>query len=199
MAEHPSSGTHIPTMVSMAEDVEDLKAELAAMRVKVEAVARSAAEATGRLATGSAEPETAPEEHNDPRYPPFIFLLEGEELYAELRLLAEWVEGVLVPGCLGEPSAEARWCHLWTEHWDAVGALHALWLAWQELTDPAVCGYTGPSTWYRDHYRPCMAALRGPGGPFSGCTKGEHRIEHRLPGTVPSAWCTTQDDNRPDG
>ncbi|MGW7172259.1 DUF4913 domain-containing protein [Streptomyces xanthophaeus] len=33
----------------------------------------------------------------------------------------------------------------------AVARLHALWLAWQELTDPATCGHTGPGVWHRDH------------------------------------------------
>ncbi|MBT2545853.1 DUF4913 domain-containing protein [Streptomyces sp. ISL-44] len=40
-------------------------------------------------------------------------------------------------GGIGTSSAEARWCHLWTEHTVAISRLHALWLAWQELTDPA--------------------------------------------------------------
>ncbi|MBT2469543.1 hypothetical protein J7E97_17065, partial [Streptomyces sp. ISL-66] len=35
--------------------------------------------------------------------------------------------------------------------------LHALWLAWQELTDPDTCGYAGPSTWHRDHQDPLHA------------------------------------------
>ncbi|MEV7595822.1 DUF4913 domain-containing protein [Kitasatospora sp. NPDC089797] len=193
MAEPTHSDLPALNVVSMAEDVEDLKAELAALRLEVAALAHRPAEPTAAH-TGAAEGDQRPPETEDGwHYPPFIFLLEGEKLHAELRLLAEWVEGVLVPGCLGEPSADSRWCHLWTEHWDAVGALHALWLAWQELTDPAVCGFTGPSTWYRDHYRPCMTELRGPAGPFAGCTKGEHRVEHRLPSRAPSAWCTAED------
>ncbi|WP_052707314.1 DUF4913 domain-containing protein [Streptomyces rubellomurinus] len=175
----------------MAEDIDDLKAEVASLRASVEALSSAPAEPAA-LFTGDAWTEQR-SETEDRRYPPFIFLLDGDELDSELRLLAEWVEGVLVPGCLGEPSADARWCHLWTEHWDAVGALHALWLAWQELTDPATCGYTGPSTWYRDHYRPCMTELRGPRGPFASCTKGEHRVEHRLPSRVPSAWYSGDD------
>lgn len=61
------------------------------------------------------------------------------------------------------------------------------WLAWQELTDPATCGYTGPSVWHRDHLDPCLRELRASSGPFAGCVKGEHQIDHRLPGTVPSA------------
>ncbi|MYV41070.1 DUF4913 domain-containing protein, partial [Streptomyces sp. SID1328] len=89
---------------------------------------------------------------------------------------------------LAEPSADARWCHLWMEHTVVVARLHALWLAWQELTDPTTCGYTGPSIWHRDHLDPCMRELRGSEGPFKGCTKGEHQIAHRLPGLVPSAW-----------
>ncbi|MET8540249.1 DUF4913 domain-containing protein [Kitasatospora sp. NPDC004799] len=181
----------------LVEDVEDLKAMLRAVQAELRDLRESgsgrngAADERGETA---GEVEAEQEESADWQYPPFLFLLEGDQRDAELRLLAEWVEGVLVPGCLGEASADARWCHRWIEHWDAVGVLHAMWLAWQELTDPATCGYTGPSIWYRDHYRPHIADLRGPGGPFAGCTKGEHRTGHRLPGRVPSAWCTPEDD-----
>ncbi|MFJ7773140.1 hypothetical protein ACIQ1J_33365 [Streptomyces sp. NPDC097107] len=35
---------------------------------------------------------------------------------------------------------------------------------------------------------PCLRELRSSSGPFTGCTKGEHQINHRLPGLVPSAW-----------
>ncbi|MFD4740150.1 DUF4913 domain-containing protein (plasmid) [Streptomyces virginiae] len=95
---------------------------------------------------------------------------------------------LLVPGYLAEPSADARWCHLWFEHSVAIARLHACWLSWQELTDPATCGYTGPSVWHRDHLDPCLRELRSSSGPFAGCTKGEHQIGHRMPSTVPSAW-----------
>ncbi|MFD8145175.1 DUF4913 domain-containing protein [Streptomyces sp. NPDC059708] len=122
------------------------------------------------------------------QYPPFILLLDPPQYDEELRLLIEWVEGVLVPGYLAEPSSDARWCHLWFEHPVAVARLHALWLAWQELTDPATCGYTGPSVWHRDHLDPCVRELRAASGPLAGCTKGEHQVDHRMPGIVPSAW-----------
>lgn len=100
--------------------------------------------------------------------------------------------GLLVPGYLDEPTADSRRCHLWFEHLVAVARLHALWLAWRELTDPAICGYTGPSVRHRDHLDPCMRELRPSSGPFGVCTKGEHQIGHRTPDTVPSAWCQTQ-------
>ncbi|MFF7130481.1 DUF4913 domain-containing protein [Streptomyces sp. NPDC008240] len=58
----------------------------------------------------------------------------------------------------------------------AIARLHACWLAWQELTAPASCGYTGPNVWHRDHLDPCMRELRGPQGPFEGCTKGSHQV-----------------------
>ncbi|MFD3908993.1 DUF4913 domain-containing protein [Streptomyces californicus] len=130
------------------------------------------------------------EEPSEPEWasPPFILLLDPPDYDDELRALAEWVQGVLVPGYLSEPSAEARWCHLWPEHLVAVARLHALWLAWQELTDPASCGNLGPSTWHRDHFDPCIRELRSPSGPFQGCTRGEHMIAHRQPTLVPSAW-----------
>jgi len=99
-----------------------------------------------------------------------------------------------VPGYLAEPSNDARWCHLWFDHpVGVVARLHALWLAWQALTAPASCGYSGPSTWHRGHLDPCMRELRAPNGPFKGCVKGEHQVDHRLPGLVPSAWRQPQD------
>lgn len=174
---------------ALVEDVEDLKAEVRRLSNLLDAQAGVDSGAGDTFVAGgesSPEAPAAPEEGW--QYPPFILLLEGAAFDDELRALIEWVEGVLVPGYLAEPSADARWCHLWFEHTDAIAHLHALWLAWQELTDPATCGYTGPSVWHRDHYRPCIAELRGSGGPFAGCTKGEHQIVHRMPGRVPSAW-----------
>ncbi|MEU0032328.1 DUF4913 domain-containing protein [Streptomyces sp. NPDC006335] len=69
--------------------------------------------------------------------------------------LIEWGEGVLVPGYLAEPSADARWCHVGFEHPVAVARLRACWLAWQELT-----GQQGPRP------RRCLNPVTG---------LGEHR------------------------
>ncbi|MET8855546.1 DUF4913 domain-containing protein [Streptomyces sp. NPDC004579] len=171
--------------VGLFQDVEDLKAQLASLTAQVKRVIDTAETDEGE------DPDDAGEDTGDEdewNYPPFILLLESPQYDDELRALIEWVEGVLVPGYLAEPSAAAHWCHLWVEHTVAVARLHALWLAWQELTDPATCGYTGPSLWHRDHLDPCLRELRASSGPFAGCTKGEHAISHRLPGTVPSAW-----------
>ncbi|WP_241834358.1 DUF4913 domain-containing protein [Streptomyces sp. NTK 937] len=170
-------------MPALAEDVEDLKAQVRAMGAQLKQLTGSVEEAP---ATGYGADDEAPE--GEWAFPPFILLLDSPAYEDELRALSEWIEGVLVPGYLAEPSADARWCHVWSEHPVAVARLHALWLAWQELTDPATCGYSGPSTWHRDHYDPCMRELRSSGGPFTGCTKGEHQIVHRQPSLVPSAW-----------
>ncbi|WP_079199393.1 DUF4913 domain-containing protein [Streptomyces sp. CB01249] len=173
--------------VGTFEDIGDVKAQLAQLTALVETLTEGAIEEVGPTDTGDeAEEEEA-------QYPPFILLLDTPEYDDELRGLIEWVEGVLVPGYLAEPSADARWCHLWFEHTVAVARLHAAWLAWQELTDPASCGYTGPSVWHRDHLDPALRELRASTGPFAGCVKGEHRIEHRLPSVVPSAWTHVAD------
>ncbi len=176
--------------VGLFQDVEDLKTQVAALSAQLqqfreEAPEEEAAEDTGPTGDGTG---AEAEEGDEWQYPPFILLLDSPQYDDELRALIEWVEGVLVPGYLAEPSADNRWCPLWFEHPVAVARLHALWLAWQELTDPATCGYTGPSTWHRDHLDPCMRELRPSTGPFAGCTKGEHQVDHRMPGIVPSAW-----------
>ncbi|MFE6632410.1 DUF4913 domain-containing protein [Streptomyces rochei] len=194
MADEPEDVPELDVPVGMFEDIEDLKAQVAHLKSLVERLAEPGEEGPGEASADEDEPaggEAAADEDSEEeewQYPPFILLLDPPEYDDELRALIEWVEGVLVPGYLAEPSADARWCHLWFEHPVAVARLHACWLAWQELTDPATCGYTGPSVWHRDHLDPCVRELRGSTGPFAGCTKGEHQVGHRLPGTVPSAW-----------
>ncbi|WP_256098401.1 DUF4913 domain-containing protein [Streptomyces agglomeratus] len=181
--------------VGMFEDLEDVKAQIAALTAQIKALTENGGPDPGEASAddgADAGGETVDEEDLW-QYPPFILLLDPPQYDDELRALIEWVEGVLVPGYLAEPSADARWCHLWFEHPVAIARLHACWLAWQELTDPATCGYTGPSVWHRDHLDPCMRELRGSSGPFAGCTKGEHQIGHRLPGVVPSAWRQAED------
>ncbi|MFD7915151.1 DUF4913 domain-containing protein [Streptomyces sp. NPDC059752] len=194
MADEPDvPGFEVP--VGMFQDLEDLKAQVALLSVQLQEltdegeVSADEEPATGHEGGGGEE-----EDEGEAQFPPFILLLDPPQYDDELRALIEWVEGVLVPGYLAEPSADARWCHLWFEHPVAIARLHALWLAWQELTDPATCGYTGPSAWHRDHLDPCLRELRNSSGPFAGCTKGEHQIGHRMPGIVPSAWRQITED-----
>lgn len=197
MSDEPDEGPELSVPVGMFEDIEDLKAQIAQLTTLVKTLTgddTEPGEASGddEAAAGAQADEEVAEE-DAWQYPPFILLLDSPEYDDELRALIEWVEGVLVPGYLGEPSADARWCHLWFLHSVAIARLHAVWLAWQELTDPATCGYTGPSTWHRDHLDPALRELRNSSGPFSGCVKGEHQVEHRLPSLVPSAWSHSTD------
>lgn len=181
--------------VGLFQDLEDLKAQVARLTAQVQALTEGSGAELGE-SSAETEPDVGEEpvaDEDEWQFPPFILLLDPPLYDDELRALIEWVEGVLVPGYLAEPSADARWCHLWFEHPVAVARLHACWLTWQELTDPASCGYTGPSVWHRDHLDPCLRELRGPTGPFAGCTKNEHQVNHRLPGTVPSAWTHAED------
>ncbi|MEU6116072.1 DUF4913 domain-containing protein [Streptomyces sp. NPDC047117] len=108
--------------------------------------------------------------------PPFILYLEGDEYAEELRGLALWVNGLLVPVYGREARSQSPWCPRWWEHAEAVARLHALWLAWQELTDPG-SGASGPAVWHRDHLGPTMLELRDPAGPFAGCKAGAHRAK----------------------
>ena len=180
--------------VGLFQDLEDLKAEVARLSAQVRDLTEQGDVDAGEAsADAGAAADDEAEEEDEGQFPPFILLLDPPQYDDELRALIEWVEGVLVPGYLAEPSADARWCHLWFEHSVAIARLHALWLAWQELTDPATCGYTGPSVWHRDHLDPCMRELRPSTGPFAGCTKGEHQVDHRMPSVVPSAWNRTED------
>jgi hypothetical protein len=111
-----------------------------------------------------------------PAAPPFILYLDGEQYDEEMRSLAVWVSDLLLPVYGREVTSSQPWCPRWWEHLEAVARLHALWLAWQELTDPAA-GASGPAVWHRDHLGPVLAELRSPTGPFAGCKEGSHRAK----------------------
>ncbi|MGW2600047.1 DUF4913 domain-containing protein [Streptomyces klenkii] len=105
---------------------------------------------------------------------PFILYLEGEDQRVAMEGLSYWVSGLLLPVYGREVTSRAPWCPQWWNHLEAVAQLHALWLAWQELTGPNG-GLTGPAMWHRDFLAPVMQTLRDPDGPFAGCRAGGHR------------------------
>ncbi|WP_432144306.1 DUF4913 domain-containing protein [Streptomyces sp. bgisy084] len=109
----------------------------------------------------------------------FILALDGKAYAEELAGLTVWVHHLLLPVYGREISTGRPWCPQWHEHPEAVARLHALWLAWQQLTD-VKAGLAGPSTWHRDHLDPALLQLRTPDGPFGACTTSPARPNHRL-------------------
>ncbi|WP_059006608.1 DUF4913 domain-containing protein [Streptomyces specialis] len=109
----------------------------------------------------------------------FILALDGDAYAAELAALTDWVNYLFLPVYGREISTTRPWCHRWHEHPEAVARLHALWLAWQQLTD-IDAGPTGPSVWHRDHLDQALVHLRAPDGPFAACTTSPGRPHHRL-------------------
>jgi len=160
---------------SNAELTEDI-ADLRALVAKLMGVAFPTDDAP--TADGGGEKKEGEEEADEG--PMFIVALADEEYEVELAALSFWVASLLVPVYIAghEVSPSAPWCPTWWLHEEAVARLHALWLAWQELT-PRSAGLTGPSLWHRDHLDPCMAALRAPDGPFVSCMTRTDRPVHR--------------------
>ncbi|MGW5200799.1 DUF4913 domain-containing protein [Streptomyces spiralis] len=109
----------------------------------------------------------------------FILALDGNAYVEELAALTSWVHDLLLPVYGREITTGRPWCQQWQEHPEAVARLHALWLAWQQLTD-VEAGLAGPSTWHRDHLDPALLHLRTPDGPFGACTTSPARPNHRL-------------------
>ncbi|WP_405589811.1 DUF4913 domain-containing protein [Streptomyces sp. NBC_01190] len=109
----------------------------------------------------------------------FILALGGEKYATELAALADWVHYLFLPVYGREISTTRPWCEKWYEHPEAVARLHALWLAWQQLTD-SEAGLSGPSTWHRDHLDQALVHLRAPDGPFAACTTSPARPTHRV-------------------
>ncbi|GHD31230.1 DUF4913 domain-containing protein [Nocardiopsis kunsanensis] len=118
--------------------------------------------------------------------PPFIFALTPDEYTVELAQLTTWVNGFLVPVYVTSriPSSRAPWCARWWKHPEAIGRLHALWLAYQAMSDTGGAGITAPHEWHRDHLDPALASLRAPDGPFSGCMTKPHQDTHNPPPEV---------------
>lgn len=104
----------------------------------------------------------------------FIVYQDGAAYEESLERLGVWVQYLLLPVYGRETTSKAPWCPEWFQHEEAVAQLYALWMAWQDLTDPRA-GLTGPALWHRDHLGPVMLSLRDPSGPFAGCKPGSHR------------------------
>ncbi|WP_406133201.1 DUF4913 domain-containing protein [Streptomyces zaomyceticus] len=126
-------------------------------------------------ASAAAEPGSSQEG----QAPVFILALDGTAYVEELTALTRWVHHLLLPVYGREITTGRPWCRQWQEHPEAVARLHALWLAWQQLTD-AEAGLAGPSTWHRDHLDPTVLQIRSPDGPFGACTTSPTRPNHRL-------------------
>lgn len=132
----------------------------------------------GKVSASTAAEGDPPAQENGPSSI-FILALDGKAYAEELAALASWVHDLLLPVYGREITTGRPWCQQWQEHPEAVARLHALWLAWQQLTD-VEAGLTGPSTWHRDHLDPAWLQLRTPDGPFSACTTNPTRPHHRL-------------------
>ncbi|WP_051838648.1 DUF4913 domain-containing protein [Streptomyces sp. NRRL WC-3742] len=180
-----------PPLAAVAEDLEDAKAKLNELDGTITDFATQLESNTrqlGELGDAVADLDARLAESGDgagkkkeaPSAPPFIMRLAGDAYLGELGALRFWVNEFLVPTYLSEVSSSAPWCASWQLHPAAVARLHACWLAWQELTDPKVCGLTGPSVWHRDHLDPMIAQLRSPAGPFVACMTMPDRPQHML-------------------
>ena len=180
----PTTSTPEPEPIRIPdEDLDDLATTLARTIAEV----REHGLLLDRLGS---DPDTAPvpgaeesgaEAEAQPGSPASVFILAmgGAEYAAELAALGNWVTHVLLPTYGREIGSTRPWCPHWYEHQEAVARLHALWLAWQQLTDTEA-GLTGPATWHRDHLDHALLQLRAPDGPFAACTTSQARPNHRV-------------------
>ncbi|MFJ6518682.1 DUF4913 domain-containing protein [Streptomyces filamentosus] len=133
----------------------------------------------GQQEDGAVEAEADDPQQADGPASVFIVALGGEAYAVELAAISNWVNHLLLPVYGREISTTRPWCAQWHEHPEAVARLHALWLAWQQLTDTEA-GLAGPSTWHRDHLDQALVHLRAPDGPFAACTTSPTRPNHRV-------------------
>ncbi|WP_329151263.1 DUF4913 domain-containing protein (plasmid) [Streptomyces niveus] len=167
-----------PDVGVLADDLADLQATVLGFASQLEHNTKKLDAVAVAVTAGQGDGDEKGKEK--PQTPPFILLLSGDEYTRELAALGAWVRDLLVPTYFAEISSSATWCETWWEHPAAVARLHGAWLAWQELTDPAVCGLTGPSVWHRDHLDPMITQIRDGGGPFAGCMTSPDRPQHAV-------------------
>ncbi|MFI9332426.1 DUF4913 domain-containing protein [Kitasatospora sp. NPDC052868] len=185
MSDDPTTGSPEPEPIRIPdEDLDDLASTLARTIAEVRQhgvlLDRLGAEPDLSTALGDDEPEAgSAEAEADGPASVFILAMGGAEYAAELAALGNWVTHVLLPTYGREIGSTRPWCARWYEHQEAVARLHALWLAWQQLTDTEA-GLTGPSTWHRDHLDHTLLQLRAPDGPFAACTTSPARPNHRV-------------------
>lgn len=178
----PSKTTPDPEPFRVPDgDLDDLASTLAKTMAEVRqhgvVLDRLGAEPTPAPAAPRAE--AADSEQLDGPASVFILALGGEAYTVELAALSDWVNYLFLPVYGREISTSRPWCAQWHEHPEAVARLHALWLAWQQLTD-AEAGLSGPSVWHRDHLDQTLVHLRAPDGPFAACTTSPTRPNHRV-------------------
>ncbi|MFE4482090.1 MULTISPECIES: DUF4913 domain-containing protein [Streptomycetaceae] len=165
------------------EDLDDLVSALnrtmAEVRQHGVILDRLGSEPDDETGPGSIEPDPGSEDAPEAAPPLFILAMGGAQYAAELAELSFWVTHILLPVYGREIGSTRPWCAKWHEHPEAVARLHALWLAWQQLT-AAEAGQGGPSTWHRDHLDHAIAQLRSPDGPFAACTTSPSRPAHRI-------------------
>jgi hypothetical protein len=106
----------------------------------------------------------------------FILRMEREEAAAELAELVEWVREVLEPNYL-PALLRTTWCRCWWEHPTVVAYLHAVYLAWQELTGPEA-GPLGPSRWHHQHLEPALQFVQSCEGMLTSCEAVGHGARH---------------------
>lgn len=111
MADEDGPDPSFEVPVGMFQDMEDLKAKMAALEAQVKELTEGADAEPGEASEEDEEDaggdaEAGEEDEGEWQYPPLILLLDPPAYDDELRALTEWVEGVLVPGYLGEPSAD---------------------------------------------------------------------------------------------
>jgi hypothetical protein len=171
------------------DDLDDLASTLARTVAEVRQhgvlLDRLSSEAAEADSDSSEQPAAAgdaavPAANQLPRPPSlFIVALGGKAYDTELAALRDWVNHLLLPVYGREITTTRPWCDQWHEHPEAVARLHALWLAWQQLTD-AEAGLCGPSNWHRDHLDHALLQLRAPDGPFAACSTSPTRRTHRI-------------------
>ncbi|MFB7620042.1 DUF4913 domain-containing protein [Kitasatospora sp. NPDC056181] len=181
----PTTGAPVPEPIRIPdEDLDDLASTLARTVAEVRQhgvlLNRLGADPDAPTESGTEEPGAeSTEAEPDAPTSVFIVAMGGAEYAAEVAALGNWVTHVLLPIYGREISSTRPWCSRWYEHQEAVARLHALWLAWQQLTD-AEAGISGPATWHRDHLDHALLQLRAPDGPFAACTTSAARPNHRV-------------------
>lgn len=188
-AQQPDRPVQQADFEELADHVDEIRVKLLGLEQRVDTVGRSVGDLFDEVAGLGGDDTDDQEQTDNPdedqgdeekdEVPVFILYHDSGSPaeQAELAQLAHWVHTILVPNYVTEISPAQPWCAQWWEHPQAVARLHALWMAWLELSVPEA-GFTGPSVWHRDHLDDAFSRLRSQEGPFLRCMIGSDSEEH---------------------
>lgn len=171
----PDRAFVMASLAKLGGDQAEATARLSAAEDRLEdlAIALDGIEDAAAAATAGAS-VVSPGSENDADRPDPADSDDAGNSGLDMAELVAWVRdhvALLLERKLPQTGTPPHWCRRWWLHAEAIARFEAARRCWAE----AVTGEGSAMVVYFEHLDHQLAALMGEGGPFTGCTGGEHR------------------------